>query len=462
VSGIRTFKRGHIWRVGNGRSINIWKDHWIPGNLSRKIDTVRGHNLLRTVEELINPTTGQWDEELIRDTFHPLEVQKILEIPISPNLEEDFVAWHKTRTYIFSVRSAYYTEWEHQFRIKIGRSDGQGSSMNNPVWDILWQLRVPAKIKIFGWRALHGLIPGLGVLANRHIKVSAQCPICWQGSEDIRHLMFTCGRAKEVWKSLGLEEVINNAVNLDRSGSVVLEEILRSPIKKSPVLGQLGLQEIVLVASWYIWWQRREAVKGERVAPPLRSAFSIQALALNYGLAAKRATPKQVQWIKPSWNNYKANIDASYFPNGRGAVAVVIRNDHGEVIAGGAWPKQNLLDAMTAEAEALRHGLHLIESIGCAPVTIETDCLELVQACNGAELWSPCTPIIADCCEIAQRLGMITFQHCQREANKVAHNLARSCFQEDIMITWDDDPPRQVALDALDDLAVLNNVVIES
>jgi hypothetical protein len=58
--------------------------------------------------------------------------------------------------------------------------------MINPVWDILWKLSVPAKIIIFGWRALYGLIPGLGVLANRHIKISAQCPICLQGSEDIR------------------------------------------------------------------------------------------------------------------------------------------------------------------------------------------------------------------------------------------------------------------------------------
>jgi ribonuclease HI len=143
-------------------------------------------------------------------------------------------------------------------------------------------------------------------------------------------------------------------------------------------------------------------------------------------------------------------------------VAVVIRNDHGEVIAGGAWPKRNLLDAMIAEAEALRHGLHLIESIGCSPVIVESDCLELVESCNGAELWSPYTPIIADCFEIAQRLGMITFQHCPREGNKVAHNLARSCFEADNMITWDIYPPRQVSLDALDDLAVLNNVVIES
>jgi hypothetical protein len=183
------------------------------------------------VDELINPFTGFWDEEIVRDTFHPLEAQKILEIPISSNLDADFVAWHKTKTHIFSVRSTYYTEWEHQYRIKIGRSDGQGTSMKNPVWDILWKLNLPAKIKKIGWRALHGLIPGVGVLANRHIKVLAQCPICMQGSEDIPHLMFTCHRAKEIWKALGLEEVINDAICLDRSGYVVLEEILRSPLK---------------------------------------------------------------------------------------------------------------------------------------------------------------------------------------------------------------------------------------
>ena len=37
------------------------------------------------------------------------------------------------------------------------------------VWKKLWKLQVPGKIKIFGWRALHGLIPGRAILANRHI-----------------------------------------------------------------------------------------------------------------------------------------------------------------------------------------------------------------------------------------------------------------------------------------------------
>jgi hypothetical protein len=72
--------------------------------------------------------------------------------------------------------------------------------------------------------------------------------------------MFTCNRAKKIWKSLGLDEVIDKALLLDRSGSMVFEELLRSPRKKSHVLGQLGLQETITVAAWHIWWQRREAV----------------------------------------------------------------------------------------------------------------------------------------------------------------------------------------------------------
>jgi hypothetical protein len=61
------------------------------------------------------------------------------------------------------------------------------------------------------------------------------------------------------------------------------------------------------------------------VAPPARTAFSIQALTLNYGLAAKPTAPKQVHWIKSPLNNYKVNIGASYYPNGMEAVAVIIR-----------------------------------------------------------------------------------------------------------------------------------------
>ena len=28
--GLQCFKKGYIWRVGDGTQINIWDDHWIP------------------------------------------------------------------------------------------------------------------------------------------------------------------------------------------------------------------------------------------------------------------------------------------------------------------------------------------------------------------------------------------------------------------------------------------------
>jgi hypothetical protein len=70
VAGLQTFKRGHIWRIGSGENVNIWEDHWIPSSPTRKVYTRRGHNLVRTVNDLIDPVTNSWDEELVRSILY--------------------------------------------------------------------------------------------------------------------------------------------------------------------------------------------------------------------------------------------------------------------------------------------------------------------------------------------------------------------------------------------------------
>jgi hypothetical protein len=111
--------------------------------------TSRGQTLLRTVDELINPDTMQWDEQMLTDNFNPIDVSRILRIPLSENVDEDFVAWHLTKSYSFSVKSAYYLEWNHCNGRRLNRVDEQGPASLNPVWDILWKLKIPSKIKIF-------------------------------------------------------------------------------------------------------------------------------------------------------------------------------------------------------------------------------------------------------------------------------------------------------------------------
>ena len=103
----------------------------VPESPSRMIQTPKGNILLKSVDELIDPETHSWDKQLIRDIFNPIDVARILRIPVNGNMTEDFIAWHLTKTYSFSVWSAYYAQWNHTFGRRINRS-GQGPSSRNP------------------------------------------------------------------------------------------------------------------------------------------------------------------------------------------------------------------------------------------------------------------------------------------------------------------------------------------
>src|SRR4051812_8954288 len=101
---------------------------------------------------------------------------------------------------------------------------------------------------------LHGVLPSFGVLASRHSPVSPQCRICKLGFEDVQHCIFSCARAREVWHHLGLTTDINKAMAEDRSGSDTCEFLAR--LKGTSV--EFPKAELIVVACWYIWWQRRQ------------------------------------------------------------------------------------------------------------------------------------------------------------------------------------------------------------
>ena len=57
MKGLEVFKKGYIWRVGNGNEINIWSDPWIPSSPNRMIITPRGQTVVSVVSDLIDPHT---------------------------------------------------------------------------------------------------------------------------------------------------------------------------------------------------------------------------------------------------------------------------------------------------------------------------------------------------------------------------------------------------------------------
>ena len=121
---------------------------------------------------------------------------------------------------------------------------------------------------------------------------------------------------------------------------------------------------------------------------------------------------------------------------------MVLRNHKGEAIVGMAGLLDNVLDATTAEALALLRGLEFLEKLGCQSVCIESDSLELIQACTGViEIWSPYSAILAECFLKASTMNIASLQLCPRDANQVAHELAKHAYQMKVQLEWDGDTP---------------------
>lgn len=84
------------------------------------------------------------------------------------------------------------------------------------VWDNLWKLKVPTKVKHLHWGALNDMIPSKFNLQKRGVDTIIDCPICFSHIESTDHSLFGCKRAKEIWRISGvrvfLEENFNDSL----------------------------------------------------------------------------------------------------------------------------------------------------------------------------------------------------------------------------------------------------------
>ena len=105
--GLEFLKKGLIWRVGDGRKINIQRDQWIPRKEGLKTTNVIHRSRLRWVNQLMRPDGSGWNTNLIHQLFYRFDAEAICSIKLPKSEVEDCLAWHYEKTGTFSVRSAY-------------------------------------------------------------------------------------------------------------------------------------------------------------------------------------------------------------------------------------------------------------------------------------------------------------------------------------------------------------------
>jgi ribonuclease HI len=299
-------------------------------------------------------------------------------------------------------------------------------------------------------------MPLKSILVNRHIGHSGQCPICSLAAEDVSHLLFLCPAVTDIWEILGLSPVIDQAVQVDRSGSAVLEFILRDQVHPMPGVPSMNMKEVIVTACWYIWWIRRRRVRNEEVPPIFKCKMSILSIISNAAKANIKPTEQRdTKWVKPSPRQVKLNVDASFFENDRaGGVGAVLRDYQGNFLAASCKFLPHIPSASMAEAMAMREGLALANTTGSSWILAES--MEVIQSCVGQDnWWGDSAAIYADCVDMSVSIGNVSFRHSFREANKVAHVLARESFCNKLTCNWVEEPPGFLLDDLLNDVTVL-------
>jgi hypothetical protein len=145
-------RRGFQWSIGTGEHIPVWYHPWLS-NAARILPSTHHHlegPSIRVSDLLVTPQK-QWNMELINDFFDNATVRNIFNTPLFPSVTHDVLVWKFERDDAYSVKSAYKDILNHDVAVVHHRVPG--------IWNCIWSLKLPLKVKNFLWRACRNCLP---------------------------------------------------------------------------------------------------------------------------------------------------------------------------------------------------------------------------------------------------------------------------------------------------------------
>uniref|UniRef100_A0A2N9FBI7 Reverse transcriptase domain-containing protein n=1 Tax=Fagus sylvatica TaxID=28930 RepID=A0A2N9FBI7_FAGSY len=243
---------GMTWKVGNGRSIDIWLDKWTPEVLTEGAEP----NAVSKVAELIDQDLGWWNEALIDRTFDVRSAAIVKQVPLQNVLTKDLLWWKRSSSGTFTVRSAYGVA------LTLGSNnsgaESSSASFQRSFWRSLWKSRVPGKVHHMVWRACTNSLPTRLNLAHRSVVSDPLCPVCLQAQEDVTHALWACPYAQDVWA------MASPKLQKAATSTADFYSLARS------LFGRLDKDDKArwLSISWALWMARNKFVFEGLLTPP--------------------------------------------------------------------------------------------------------------------------------------------------------------------------------------------------
>ncbi|WJX31693.1 hypothetical protein P8452_20098 [Trifolium repens] len=374
-------KRGCFWLIGNGKDINIWEDRWLHPKSHNATWTPKPTNTnLGKVQDLISPSSKNWDRNIISQTFMPIEAENILQIPLLNTTEDDLIRWQGTNDGIYTVKSGYNAqiEWEN-----INSSTGQSSSNSKgtQAWKNLWNSKVPPKQTHLMWRIIHKAIPTKPNLINKGIICDSLCPRCEATTETIEHTFLHCEWVKQLWFASPL------TINTDLIQNLTFEDWIFYMLS---INNKESIQQILAI-TYSIWWSRNKKVF-QKVDIPVIDALSYAMKSLlDFHLHTVDSDPNpssqtafrarnNTSWSPPPKDFLKLNVDMHLHDDVRWGCGMILRREDGRAVGAATKVLKGSDDSTLAEAIGLREALNWITTLNLQKVIIETDAKTLTTA----------------------------------------------------------------------------------
>jgi hypothetical protein len=435
----KLLKKGLIWRVGDGTSINIWTDCWIPVPSTFKIQTpVRILNGDAKVSELIDGSSNWWNISLVHEIFSKEEADMICGLPICPGRQSDRLVWVGTKNGLFSVKSAY-----HLAKDSYDSSNGVCSNAvaNVQQWKNVWCIKGAPVVKTFLWQACNEILPTRANLFRKHIISSPLCPICKTESETVAHVLWVCPAAKDVW--IDSFKSIHKCSYLHATFADIVEMLFNR-------LEDDHLQLFAITAR-LIWMRRNKWVFEGEFQPPA----VVMGLAHEQLRAFKAAelcrhvhspvvpSPVAQTWTKPPYGVIKLNWDAAVNKERQMMGVGIIGRDHnGHICLAFTACRRFLTEPTSAEALAAWKLAEICVRLGFNDVILEGDALEVVQALNREDQsWGRYGALTNEAKRLLRQVQKWKVCHVKRTANEAAHRLAKLAFSFNEERLWTEDYP---------------------
>ncbi|KAG8473535.1 hypothetical protein CXB51_035829 [Gossypium anomalum] len=208
-----------------------------------------------------------------------------------------------------------------------------------------------------------------------------------------------------------------------------------------PVLYNLRIRKLVNNTLCQVCKKEEETRRYLNILPK-RSA---QKEPFFYGLFGITET-KCIMRDPPRGDRIKINFDAAFNKSQHKSVSgIIARNNDGEVMASCTYPGVNMADPTTAEARACLQAVNMAEELGFQEVDVEGDALTVIRKINlESEYRSYIRGYIQEIKRKAGSFRSIKFLHIQREANRVAHRLAKEGWKFDDPQNWMEEVPSEM------------------